>query len=86
MRSEEAAGGRFCRFKIIKASDHTNPELFVILNCYSYNIKNINIAQLLTICYNKSYKKGKYVIICTRNILMSGKLDYINNDKKSISL
>ena len=31
MRSEEAASGRFCRFKIIKASDHTNPELFCYL-------------------------------------------------------
>lgn len=30
-RSEEAASGRFCRFKIIKASDHTNPELFCYL-------------------------------------------------------
>ena len=31
MRSKEAASGRFCRFKIIKASDHTNPELFCYL-------------------------------------------------------
>lgn len=30
---------------------------------YSYNIKNINIAQLLSICYNKSDKKEEYVIL-----------------------
>lgn len=50
----------------------------------SCNIKNINIAQLLSICYNKSNKKEEIVVVIDRykgKISMSN-LDYLNMIKK----
>ena len=51
----------------------------------SYNIKNINIAEMLTVCYNDSDKKEDYVIIWEDILYEQWIRLYKYNKKKSIT-